>query len=138
MLYSRFSLSIIKYHIPLQKSRTLFILSVTHKIRQFQLTKDQNFWMMFSLNCKGIGNKDKRRQCFHFLREKPSSVIFFCKKHILQTQIKNSGKMSRVIKLFSVMVPLTAGNLHTFQRQFRYRDHKILKRQQWPVHYWMQ
>ena len=34
-----------------------------------------------SLNCRGLGNKEKRRQVFNFLRNKPSSILFLQETH---------------------------------------------------------
>ena len=36
---------------------------------------------IFSLNCRGLGNKEKRRQVFNFLRNKPSSILFLQETH---------------------------------------------------------
>ena len=34
-----------------------------------------------SLNCRGLGNKEKRRQVFNFLRNKPSPILFLQETH---------------------------------------------------------
>ena len=47
---------------------------------QFGISKQDQIGI-FSLNCRGMGNKDKRRQVFHFHRKKSSSILFLQETH---------------------------------------------------------
>ena len=42
---------------------------------------DLNINGFVSLNCKGLGNKTKRREVFHFLRKKSASILLLQEAH---------------------------------------------------------
>ena len=74
------------------------------------MATDQDYLIgIFSRNCKGLGNKEKCRQVFHFLGK--NSSILSLKETPQWTFLRNIGGVNGAIKLYSwypVMAVLTA------------------------------
>ena len=80
-----------------------------------------------SLNCQGLGNPQKRRDVFHYLREKRFSICFLQDTHITEKLTRYVTAEWGYKAYFSTYTSQSRGVAILFNNSFEFKILKVIK-----------